>query len=168
MRRKPTTQITLNVDYKLGPAMTALNSRQRAFVIALCTSGGKNVTECVRAAGYSISNAKQYAYRLAHYDSVQAAIREEVIRRQQSMAPMAQANIEKIANATGHKDQLSANKLLLGLAGHSPIIKSEHVVTHQLSTKEMVDKIRQLGAMLGDEVVKKLLPPTIDITPDEA
>ena len=154
-------------DTKLGPAMSSLNPRQRSFVIAYCATGGKNAVGAARTAGYEGTDVslRVQAHRLAHSEAVQAAIHEEVGRRQQALAPRAQSNIEKIANNPLNRNSFEANKLLLALAGHSAVQKSEHKVTQELTTKEMIEEIRKLGATLGDKVVKSLLPPTIDITP---
>ena len=163
------TRTTITMDMKLGPAMAALNGRQRGFVIAFCAQGGKDATAAASAAGYEGKGSalRFQAYRLVHSEAIQAAIHEEVTKRQQAVAVRTQANIEAIANNPDAKNHFEANKLLLALAGHTPVNRSEHIVTHELSTADMVEKIRQLGAVLGENVVKALLPPTIDLTHTE-
>lgn len=174
MSKSVYTPSPINLDIKLGPAMSALNPRQRGFVIAFLAAGGKNARKAAIAAGYgggqNDSSVDKQAYRLVHSEPIQAAIHEEVTKRQQAVAVRAQANLEKIADNPGAKNHFEANKLLLALAGHSPVNRSEHIVTHELSTADMVEKIRLLGAALGENVVKALLPPervVIDITPEK-
>ena len=158
---------TILEDSKLGPAMSALNPRQRSFVIVYCATGGKNAAGAARTAGYEGTDVslRVQAHRLAHSEAVQSAIHEEVRRRQQAIAPRAQLNIERIANDPLSRNSFEANKLILAMASHSAVQKSEHKVTQELTTKEMIEEIRKLGATLGANVVKSLLPPTIDITP---
>ena len=130
-------------------------------------TGGTNAAEAARTAGYEGTDGslRVQAHRLAHSEAVQAAIHEEIGRRQQAIAPMAQTNIEQLAKNPNSKYHFEANKLILAMSGHSAVQKSEHKVTQELTTKEMIEEIRKLGATLGANVVKSLLPPTIDITP---
>src|SRR5665213_1406449 len=86
--------IRLEDEGKFGPAMEALPSdRMRAFVIALLMQGGRHISRAYMAAGYSgeahSSVLDTSAWKLAHDERIQEAMREEALRRMGGSAVLA-------------------------------------------------------------------------------
>ena len=71
----------MSEDY--GPAMAALNEKQRKFVMAMIEFPGITQADAARRAGYSdvAEGAKVRGHYCAHNPAVQAAIREEAGKR---------------------------------------------------------------------------------------
>lgn len=149
---------------ELGPAMRALNGRQRAFVHAMFDLGTEaNYTAAARQAGYP-DDAEGYirvqAHRLAHSDKVQAAMREEAERRCAGLLPMAHAGMAAIVKNPAHQDHFKAIKHAQALAGLAPTQK--HEVTHKTDTASL--KADLLAAM---DLLKSVAGPMIDVTPED-
>lgn len=145
----------------LGPAMLALNDRQRNFVVALLETGSANHTEAAAMAGYSGDRAtlQVTGHRLAHDDRVLEAIREEAHRRMRSSAILASsALVEIISNREGEetKDRLKAIDMLLNRVGLHGTTEHKTTVTHTMDEKQMVARIKALAEGLGLDA-KKLL-----------
>lgn len=159
-----------------GPAMRALNPRQRAVVSYLLDTGQVDSdawTEACERAGYSPAGVSRNAlnvtaYRLRHDPKLTAAIQEEARRRVGNDLPMFLKTIRTIASDPSHKDALKAATTGAAMAGVSAISlsKTETHVTHHL---DPFDEIERNLALLPPEraavLRKMLLPPTIDITP---
>ena len=151
MEHLPAT-ISLPDAADLGPAMQALNDRQRAFVVALFALGCCDPVEAARAAGYpdnGKTGIRVQAHRLAHHPKVQAAIDEWQKRGSKALVPFATKNIVAIASGAQHKDQLKANLALLAMGGHGPVTESR--VTHEvvLTRQEQIAQIREFARELG-------------------
>ncbi len=162
----------------LGPAMRALNPRQRAFVMAYCEMAKPSAAEACRLAGYtdhpgskdSHGNAgsiRVQAARLMQNEAVKAAMQEECRRRLAWDLPVRIAAVRKIADNDQHPDAFKANIALLNRGG-LPDVKETHV-THEvsLSDQEKWAEIIEIYRNAG------LPPPAgaptiIDITPTEA
>jgi phage terminase small subunit len=103
----------------LGPAMLALNEKQRRFVFAFFEfSGHGQLAKAARAAGYGNpdSPAETYAkagWRLSQVDAVIEAIKEVAKKRVRSLAAPAVQAVEEIVLDVHHKDRLkAANRIL--------------------------------------------------------
>jgi phage terminase small subunit len=158
------------VEY--GPAMLALNERQREFVIAFVMGGVG--TKAVRLAGYgnpkwTKDHYARAAYQLRQRDSVRAAIAEESHRWLRSGEPVAVAfyyriladpkakNADKLRAADAimaRCDPITTNQLIA--------VQHEHHHRHTLSANEIIARIAALAPQVGVDL--KALPPTIDAT----
>ena len=97
----------------LGPAMRALNERQRLFVCALAYFGGDQ-QEAYRAAGYQATtdaSAQASSSRLANSAPIVEAIKEEALRRLDSSSMLAVSTLVELASA-----KTSDNKVRLDAA----------------------------------------------------
>lgn len=152
-------------DY--GPAMLALNERQRIFVLAYLAGGGKSAAAAAFAAGYgkgSRGGLDVQAHRLVHRADVLAGIREESLKRMHAFGPEMFNVIVEIArdkNSPAGERRKSAEAILdrIGLQA-----VSEHVVTVQ-DNRSRAELIRELVAglrELGGEA-----PKLIDVTPEK-
>lgn len=153
----PKTEVTLTQKLVLGPAMQALNPRQRAFVIALNNAGGKNRTEAARAAGYSdqTGHARDHANWLMHNPNIQAAIVEDARARFAGLVGANLARLEQIADTPG-PSQLAAVKMSLHHAGLIEKTVSEHTHTVTVSLKDKMAEIERLCEITGDDPAKLL------------
>lgn len=155
---------------ELGPAMQALNIRQRAFVDALFVLGsGGTYTKAAEMAGYE-GNGNALAtqgHRLAHSEKIQAAIREEANRRTVANIPVMTAKLQSIALNDDHRKQYDAVVHSLGLAGVSP--KIQHEVVHKTDRGSLLQEIAGAVELLKQIGVKVDLaePEMIDITPEK-
>lgn len=144
--------ISLPEAADLGPAMRALNERQRAFVFALFALGSRDPVEAARAAGYpdsGKSGIRVQAHRLAHNEKVQAAISEWQKKASRALIPFAAMNLVKIAGDPQHKDAAKVNLALMSMGGHGPVTESK--VTHEvvLTRQEKIDQIKDFAKALG-------------------
>lgn len=133
----------------MGRCMLDLNERQRRFVCAMAVTGG-NQREAYMWAGYNakgIASQDAAASQLATRGDVEAAMKEEALRRMRGSALMAISTLMVIADPRSpskDKDKIAASRELLdridGFAG-----KTEHTVVHQLDEKtaeELIEFIR--------------------------
>lgn len=132
----------------LGPAMRALNERQRMFVCALAVYGGDQ-GEAYRIAGFNVANdnsARACASRLANSAPVVEAIKEEALRRLDSASMLAVSTLVELASIKNpdNKVRLNASNSLLdrigGFAG-----KTEHkiIIKDDRTTTELIDFIKR-------------------------
>ncbi len=156
-------QITVISD-NLGPAMSALNERQRAFVVAMFDLGPKGTyAEAARQAGYPDNDTgyiRLAAHRMAHNEKVQAALREEAGRRATGLLPLANAMMHNIMSDPAHPDHLKALKHMQAIGGLQPVAKIE--VVHKNDAASL--KADLLAAI---DLLKSVSPATIDVTPVE-
>jgi len=150
-------------EYKLGPAMSKLTERQRAFVVALLDFGGINPNKAARMAGYSVADGGAglavTAHRLAHDEKIQDAIQEEAGRRLRTGSIMAVKTLLEIADnpAAEHRDRLKAVEMILNRTGLHAISEKNVTVTHVDQTSdEMIKRIALLARNQGLDPVKLL------------
>lgn len=154
--------LSIPSDAKLGPAMSNLNERQRAFVVAMVEMGGINFTRAALAAGYGNGKTDAAAVqgnRLAHDENIIAAIHEEAYRRLRSGNIMAVQTLLEIADdhAAENKDRLKACEMILNRSGIPAT--TEHLVKVEradMSEEVMIKRIRQLAQKQGIDPVKLL------------
>lgn len=145
-------------DGRFGPAMKALNPRQRAFVISMLETGKNNNMLHAKNAGYSGTDQALAVtgYRLSHDDRIQAAVHEEAQRRLNSAAVIATSRVVSLLDSNDEKIQLKAAEMLFNRTGlHA---KTEHKVTveHIEDDKTLVDQARRLAAELGVDITKMI------------
>jgi hypothetical protein len=168
MSQNPITLFEIPAVEVLGPAMRALNERQRLFVCALAYFGGDQC-EAYRAAGYQVTNdnsAQAASSRLANNMMVVEAIKEEALRRLDSASLLAVSTLVELASAktSDNKIRLQASNSLLdrigGFAG-----KTEHKITikDDRTTKELIDFIKHTAIANGLDPAKLLGAPVIDV-----
>ncbi len=157
-----TKQLTVSAE-ALGPAMAALNPRQRAFVVAMFDLGADaTYADAARRAGYPDdggTSIRVQAHRLAHSDRVQAAFREEAEKMAAGLLPLAHKMMADIARNPAHPDHFKAVKHAQALAGVSPTQKHEVVHKHDAAGL----KADLLAAM---DLLRSVAGPIIDVTPE--
>lgn len=143
-------------DRDFGPAMAALNERQRAFVMAMIEFPGITQRDAAERAGYSPSGSNSalrvHGHYLAHHPGVQAAIREEAGKRLNS-ASLTAANVLMSLltdDAVEPKDRIKAAGMLLdrsGFGAAQTINVNKHVTDN--SGKAIMERIRSLAEKHG-------------------
>ncbi len=117
--------VSVDNDTQLGPAMAALNERQRQFVYAMFEPG-RNYSDAARAAGYTDEGGiRVQAHRLAHNPKVQAAMREEAENLIGGVLPLAHASMVDILKNPAHQDHAKMIKHAQALAGITPTQRVE-------------------------------------------
>ena len=167
-------EITLTQTMTFGPAMSALNDRQRAFVVALNNAGGKNATEAARSAGYADdggASIRNHGNWLLHNPNIQAAIVEDARARIAGDLHATLDIIDDIANNPQHKDRLAAAKVKLHHAGMVEITKVQHEGTVTVTFDQKLERYKALLAQTGGEPDKALAPfiegEFTEVEPDE-
>ena len=155
--------IDVPLDYECGPAMLALNDRQRAFVTAMLDFGGRDNTKAARAAGYEdlpgSSTIRVTAHRLAHDPRIQEAIREEAEKRLKTGAIMAVNTLLDIADdaTTEKKDRLKAIEMIMNRTGlHATSEQKVTVTRTDMTGDAMIARITQLAKSQGLDPQKLL------------
>jgi hypothetical protein len=134
-------------DAEYGPAMAALQPKQRAFVMNLFTGSSRNgrYSEAYLKAGYVNSNPETTAAcasRLLHNERVQLAISEVTRKAASSLAPEALHALTEILADPMHKDRARVATALVERA--APSIQ-QIAVSH---THEIVDKrVEEINAL---------------------
>jgi len=136
-------------DY--GPAMLALNDRQRRFVLAKCENPSISHEGASRAAGYLGEgiNARVQGHRVATHPKVLAAMKEEAERMLNGDVLLATMALREIAKDTNHKDRAKVAMHIRAMAGLTEISRSE--VVHRVLTNdsEKIAAITALAKTLG-------------------
>lgn len=142
----------------LGPAMLALNERQRRFVKVWNDFPTLRQWQYAKAAGYEGNNLvlRQAGFRLSHDEKVIAAINEDIGKRMRGRGPaLGMATIMRIASTDGHKDQLRAAEALLNRTGFQETSEHKITVEHTDRTADtVIERIKELAARLGLDPVK--------------
>jgi phage terminase small subunit len=148
-------------DQDYGPAMSALNDRQRAFVMAMIEFPGITQAKAAEIAGYrnSPGGMKVQGHSCAHNAGVQAAIREVAGARLNSNSLLAADVLVEIARDEGasRKDRLKAAGMLLDRTGFAAeqTINVNKTVTDRTGAG-MLDRIKALASGLGIDSTKLL------------
>lgn len=143
----------------LGPAMKALNSRQRMFVIALFEIPECSPTAAARLAGY-IDNGgagiRVQAGRLKNDARVQAAIIEYARTMEAVNLPQTIHAIRQIGRNEQHKDQLRALLSLKQIGGLHDVIEKNVNVNVTISAKEKLDWLKDRLLADGKDLAEEL------------
>ena len=127
-----------------GPAMAALNPKQRAFCLAYVLQTNAEATAAARLAGYEDNGSGQsirvQGFRLTHNAKVLAAIREVVTARGSKNLPVYVNALERVAANDQHKDQVRAIDMLLTRGGLPEITERNVNVNVTLTEAEKVSE----------------------------
>jgi phage terminase small subunit len=182
-RRRSTPKTTAVValpaaDEAWGPAMKALNEKQRRFVLALyqVKPGHGAQVKAARLAGYGTPNSSAASWaalasRLIHDERVQAAFREHDQKVLRAATPRALLALHGMVEDPGHKDHARAVGMVLDRV--HPVETVHHVRSEQrhviVATDEVLARIRNIASAVGLD--PDAMPPIIeadyqDITDD--
>lgn len=151
----------------LGPAMRALNDRQRIFVCALAVFGGDQ-SEAYRAAGYDATNnnsTRANASRLANSAPIVEAIKEEALRRLDSASMLAVSTLVELASIKNSDNKVrlnAANSLLDRIGGFAGKTEHKIVIKDDRTTAELVEFIRTTALANGLDPIKLLGGPVVE------
>lgn len=154
----PTTYAPIPDNPSLGPAMRAIEAKQRAFVLAYVERADENGTGAARAANYGGSSetpeqrqtaAKVAAWRLLHDPKIQAAIKELAEDKFRIATFKATAVLMEIMNDPTHKDRFRAAERVLAQNGMGVAIQVNHNHVHDLDEKGMIARIARLAKDQG-------------------
>lgn len=154
--------VSVPIDSTLGPKMRALTMPQRAFVVAMCETGGQDHSKAALMAGYggTENSTKVAACRLAHDPRVLEAIREEAEKRLQSGAILGASVMVEIAMDKLHKDRFKAADNLLNRAGL--LVETQHRVIVENDNRPIGELraavLEQLRGLFGKDAA---LPPAL-------
>lgn len=152
-----------------GPAMTACNERERAFVLALLETGS-NMARAAEIAGYGgvEGSARTAGWRLSHRKRVVAAVKEETETRINLGAAVAGAALLGIVADPLHKDHYKATVEVLNRAGLQLTTKHEVNVRDDRSLAQLEQFVLATAEKYGMDPKKLLgknegsLPAPID------
>lgn len=150
---------------EFGPAMQALTSMQRQFVIAYCEHPNYSAGALAAEAGYSggtpgSAQLRVVGHMLLHNEKVIAAMHEEAGKRMRSAGLIGVSAVVAIAANPEHADHLKAALALMDRTGFHA--KSEHKVVvddkRPQTKQELVDAVRNVARELGlDEAAQRKL-----------
>jgi len=157
-------------DEDCGPAMRALNQRQRKFVLAYLAFGSKATTlyglatRAARAAGYKASSRQSMSkqgFILMHNPKVLSALREEAMVKSALIGPLLMEQLALMA--ISEKDprlRFQAMLATLDRTGYH-VVTEHHVKTEDVSKTEeaLIARLRQLIARNPENL--KLVPITL-------
>jgi phage terminase small subunit len=170
----PSKALALATKQEFGPCMSALNDRQKAFVIAHYQSDGKSATASARAAGYetgqSMNSLKLQAYRLIHSPKVQLAMQEYGRGTFQVWNPAMIKNMAMLA-LKGKSEQVrqAATADMLNRGGLSAVVNVHHEHQHVISYDEKLLELQRLARLAGDDPQRAIegLPTVSDAVYEE-
>jgi hypothetical protein len=163
-------------DIPHGPAMTALNERQRKFVNALflAPKSHGSRTFAARAAGYGTPTSSRQslasiAHALSNDPKIQAAISEVSASYLTTLGPTAVRALRKLLDNPNHRDHGRALDIVMNRVTpvqSTALLKIQHDATPAYkATAEVLERIAQLAARAGIDVNK--MPRLIDVKPSK-
>ena len=142
-----------------GPAMLALSSLQRRFVLAFIDDPTGSASAAARRAGYSdkAGGERVSAHYLLHNEKILTAINEEITKRFRAGAALGHKVLVEVASDPAHPQRLRAAEMLLNRGGFG-IVTEQHVkVEHtHVTSEEMTRRIEHLALRLGMDPAKVL------------
>lgn len=157
----------MSEDQEFGPAMAALNERQRAFVMALIEFPGISFSDAARRAGYLDADTgaiRVRAHYCAHNPAVQAALREEAGKRLNSSSLTAASVLMELLTDTevDPKDRIKAAGMLLDRSGFGAAQTiNVNKTTTDRTGKAIMERIAALSQKLGVDATKLLGPAAV-------
>ena len=142
-------------DEELGPAMSVLTAKQRAFVRAVVSNPLTSGANLAREAGYSdhMDRAKVAAHLLFHNEKVLEAIEEETRKRVRFGGAIGVAGLIKMAANSDHPDHFRACASLADRGGFAA--KTEHkVLVEHVDHGRMAEIAATLAKELGLDRMK--------------
>jgi phage terminase small subunit len=154
-----------------GPAMKALNERQRKFVLALfeAPKSHGSLTFAARRAGYGTASSSRQslssiAHALAQDSKVQAAISETSQQYLTTLGPHAVRALKNLLDDPKAKDHGRALGIVMDRVSpiqSTAVLKVEHEAAASMqATAKVFERIMELAA-------RAQVPPMIDVTPKE-
>jgi hypothetical protein len=148
----------MSEDFAHGPAMSALNERQRRFVLAMMSDPYGSATSWAKAAGYSdvAEGCKVRASELLRHPKVEAATQEVARALMMTVGPvLAVAGLLRVAGDPEHPQHVRAAELLANRRGFSEKQQIE-VVHRDLTGDALVARLRALADRHGLDAEKLL------------
>lgn len=156
-----------------GPAMAALNERQRGFVSALfAVPGGHGApTRAARLAGYgtptsSAQTMASISSRLCSDEKIQLAIQEESRKYITTLGPLAVRALTNLVLKPSHKEHGRALGILMDRVlpvATTHTVRVEHDATPSMkATAEVLARMYALAARVGVEANHNM-PPMIEV-----
>jgi len=145
---------------EFGPAMAALNEKQRAFVLAMVEIPGISNAEAARRAGYSdtAEGAKVRGFYCAHNPAIQEAIREEAAKRLSASSLMAAGVLLQLMGdeTVDPKDRIKAAGMLLDRSGFgaAQTINVNKTVTRKIDVTTAANKIAEFRRRFPEQFSK--------------
>lgn len=139
-------------DAQLGPAMLALNPRQRAFVIAMCEVPMGTQEQWAHAAGYggaSADSCRTIGHRLAHDERILAAVDEEARRRFRSGGILAVSRVMDLVKSNDEKIALRAALGLLDRTGLHALTEIKSTIGLGEDEKKLIASVIRNAAVFG-------------------
>ena len=136
----------------LGPAMSACNERERAFIFAVCDPAGHSRAEAARISGYGVegTTAETFAkigYRLSRSPRVQAGLAELIPGLAVALGPQAIRAISDTLTNSTHPQRLKAGLAILERV--SPTVQRiDANVRHEIVDHRQ-DAFEQIKALLA-------------------
>lgn len=162
------TLIAIPQKLQFGPAMEALNERQRMFVLIWNEGGHKNAVDAVREAGYDANTGadRVQATRLLQNPKIKAAIVEDIQGRMCGDLAEMYELMRQLAKESG-PHQFHAIKYIAAQAGLIERMRTEIDVTVTTQTFEQkVERLRQLAVNAGDDPTAVLAEVGVTIDAD--
>ena len=145
-------------DGAYGPAMAALDDRERAFVVEVIQQGKKrNLAQAARSAGYSHhpGTSRLMGHDLLHRGPIIAALHEESRRRFTLAGWQGVLNLIKIAEDDTNRNYFKASKELADRFGYAAVTEHKVTVDHtDLTGQAILERIRALAAKHGLDQAK--------------
>lgn len=170
-KRGKASAVLVRVDAtEWGPAMQALNEKQRRFVLALyqVKPGHGAQVRAAKLAGYKCTTPESwaaFASRLIHDQKVQAALREHDQKVLRASAPRALRALQGLVEDPGHRDHARGIGMVLDRV--HPVetrhfVRSEHEYVHRVVVDEetALRRIAEIAKRVGLDPRK--IAPTID------
>lgn len=135
-----------------GPAMRALDERQRRFVFAMMSEPFKAASHWAKVAGYSDKSggAKVRAHYLINNPKIEAAVAEVSRSTMNIIGPvLATQGLIRIARNVAHPKHHWALEKLANRTGLHETTEHKLVVDHMGSAEDVADRIRKAAAILG-------------------
>mgnify|MGYP001559816821 CR=1 FL=1 len=129
-----------------GRGMSALDTRKRAFVVAMMEQGINPKSAGVAAARCGFT--PNHGYKLMRDPAIIQALREEATKRMAGAALVGVNVMLEIAQTIGHKDQYKAAKDLAAINGFTA---EQRIVVEHISedSKAQLRQIREMATQLG-------------------
>jgi hypothetical protein len=163
---------------ELGPAMRALNERQRKFVMAMAADPFGNAAKWARAAGYSDKSeaAKVTGHHLIHHPMIEAASFEVAAGLMGTVGPLLAARgMLRVAANPKHKKHLQAIEMLANRVGLHEV-KEVRVKRTDETGEALLDRVKRLARELGvdpesligaNAAPQKMIEQVVDAVPVE-
>ena len=168
-KRRQITQVE-HVDAEFGPAMQALNEKQRLFVRFLFESPRKRgaAVFSARSSGYgsptsSPSSMASIAHRLCSDPKVQAAIQEQSLKYVTTLGPLAVRALKNLVGKPAHRDHGRALGMIMDRVTpvrSTAVVKVEGEV--KLTTANSTQVLQRIEELSRKFLVSLPAPKVID------